>query len=42
MVILKWRGEELLAKYGDVRRFMDFNAFVFGIVDTDSLPHGQA
>ena len=41
-MILKWRGEELLVKYGDVRRFMDFSAFVFGLVDKSSLPHGQA
>ena len=41
LVILKWRGEELLAKYGDVRRFMDFTAHVFGFIDSDHLPHGQ-
>ena len=41
MVVLKWRGEELLAKYGDVRRFMDFTAMVFGAIDNDSCPHGQ-
>ncbi len=41
MVLLKWCGEELLATYGDVRRSMDFNAFAFGAIGSDPLPHGQ-
>ena len=41
-MVLKWRNEEILAKFGDVRRFMDSNAVVFGIIDNSSLPHGQA
>ena len=31
LVQLKWKGQTIRGKYGDVRRFMEFTALVFGI-----------
>ena len=41
-VIVQWKGEEVRVKYGDARRFMDFTGLVYGVLDDQRMPHGQA
>ena len=35
---IKWRGEDITCRFGDVRRFIDFGALVFATGNFDSNP----
>ena len=37
-VVIRWKREEMLCRYPDVRRFMDFNGLVYGMTKSPGNP----